>query len=77
MHTLKIILAGFILLGVCFVAGRGIGAATSAAMKCFLCFGLSGHLSTCGSASAAQVIRSGMRLRLLSLFLRSRRSLRF
>jgi len=36
MHTLKIILAGFILLGVCFVAGRGIGAATSAAMKCFL-----------------------------------------
>jgi hypothetical protein len=44
MHTLKIILGGFLLLGVCFLAGRWVGAATSAAMKYFLALWLIGTL---------------------------------
>jgi hypothetical protein len=44
MHTLKIILGGFLLLGVCFLLGRWIGGpdvpVTSLAMKCFLCLWL-------------------------------------
>jgi hypothetical protein len=44
MHTLKIILGGFFLLGVCFLAGRWIGAATNTAMKCFLVLWLFGTL---------------------------------
>jgi hypothetical protein len=45
MHTLKIILGGFILLGLCFIAGRWIGAAISTAMKCFLVLWLIGTLA--------------------------------
>lgn len=44
MHTLKIILGGFLLLGVCFLAGRWVGAATSTSMKCFLVLWLVGTL---------------------------------
>lgn len=45
MHTLKIILGGFLLLGVCFLAGRWIGVATTAVMKCFLVLWLIGTLA--------------------------------
>jgi len=45
VHTLKIILGGFLLLGVCFLAGRWIGAATNTVMKCFLVLWLIGTLA--------------------------------
>lgn len=45
MHTLKIILSGFLLLGVCLLAGRWPGAATNTAMKCFLVLWLIGTLA--------------------------------
>jgi hypothetical protein len=44
MHTLKIILGGFLLLGVCLLLGRWVSGSavpvTSLAMKCFLCLWL-------------------------------------
>jgi hypothetical protein len=44
MHTLKIILGGFLLLSVCLLLGRWISGpavpVTSLAMKCFLCLWL-------------------------------------
>ena len=41
MHTLRIILGGFLLLGVCLLLGRWIGGAAAVvgvAIKCFLVF---------------------------------------
>ena len=44
MHTLKVVLAGFLVLGCCLLAGRLTSASMATAMKCFLVLWLIGTL---------------------------------
>jgi len=44
MHTLKILLGGFVFLGVCLLIGRWIGGAAGTAVKWFLVLWLIGTL---------------------------------
>jgi hypothetical protein len=79
-HTLKIIVGGFLLLGLCLLLGRWIGGAAAlvgVAIKCFLVLWLIATLINMWVGVSKEAIPSMMRLRLLCSYLRSPRSFQF